>query len=212
MEIKTKILIICAVLLGLIGYGITAIHFGLEQRTVDLFEAEEIHEGRPYELLQEVSAQFSRKTPHLYITKNYFFNAAHIPSSTSPLRLRRGKIVISREVIDYFDEQALRGVYAHEISHLIEDPVLNPFFPTRKTLPFEIETDRRAAAYVGFETMQATLRAYEELTHLSWWHKHSEHFPSDPSGTWMGDAAFREFRDEIRQRLDALITAYAKQL
>ena len=206
-----KIAYVCAVLLCAVSAGITIIHLSVESRTISFLEAHEVREGRPYELLEEVSKRFGLRTPRLYIAKKYFFNAAHITSSTSPLHLRRGKIVISQEQIDYFDEDTLRGIIAHEIVHLLDDPLINPWYTSEKSLPDEIETDHRAAAYVGYATLYATLRSFERMTELSWWHEHKHHFPNDPSGTWMGEKAFREFRNEVRERLKALDTASNRQ-
>ena len=83
--------------------------------------AEKLQDKAVYDALCGVAERCGMRMPHVYLCTRNHFNSYYFRGSVSPLGLRRGKIVISREFIEFRPLGVVQALFAHELGHVSED-------------------------------------------------------------------------------------------
>lgn len=124
----------------------------LEDYYLRLSRVEKINSGRLYNLISQTSRECGlKKTPELYVSHNFPFNAFYLQNSIKPFGMRSGIILISEEFADLFSDEEIGAVFAHEIGHLKTNDRWQ--FSTNRSIELEIAADRLGAGCVGTDAM-----------------------------------------------------------
>lgn len=123
-----------------------------EKQQLDSIGAQTIHDPSLYEELEGKIAHCGfAEIPTLYVygEKDGSMNAYYVVNSTFPFRFRKGKVAISRSLLEFSDRGDFISIVAHELSHRDREitSFLNWSAPRR--LEEEIRADHSAAQCVG---------------------------------------------------------------
>jgi len=156
---------------------LTAHNLWIESLAMQGWQTEEISDSPLYNHLGEALHNCGlQEMPRLYIAKNYPFEAWYVSTSSFPLRLRRGKIVISQEFAAFLEKSTLTMAFLHEMGHRKKDWGIFPsaiFIPglrgpiliwhIKRSLSTEMGADAFGVKCIGRKAMADGMLAIKKL-------------------------------------------------